>query len=46
MGYVEFGKHKLGTDLVVKLRGKERKAKVVRMPFVKPNYYREPKEAR
>lgn len=44
MGYVQFGHHKIGTELAVKLCGKERKAKVTRMPFVKNNYHREPKE--
>ena len=42
MGYVNFGHHKIGTELEVVLRGQKKKATVVRMPFVKPNYYREP----
>ena len=43
MAYVKSGHHNLGTELEVRLRGKPKKATVVRMPFVKPNYYREPK---
>lgn len=45
MGYVKFGYQKSGTSLQVKLRGKMRKAQVTRMPFVKPNYYRQPKSS-
>lgn len=43
MAYVNWGKHKIGTELEVRLRGKTRKAQVAKMPFVKPNYYRAPK---
>ncbi|KAK9894974.1 glycine cleavage system T protein [Cystobasidium minutum MCA 4210] len=45
MGYVKFGYQKSGTNLQVKLRGKMKKATVTKMPFVKPNYYRQPKDA-
>ena len=45
MAYIDTGKHKLGTELEVKLRGKMRKAQVVRMTFVPNNYYRRPKNA-
>ncbi|KAL9127491.1 MAG: hypothetical protein Q9217_003647 [Psora testacea] len=34
MGYVKSGSHKTGTELGVLVRGKRRKAEVVRMPFV------------
>jgi aminomethyltransferase len=44
MGYVKFGHHKVGTDLDVKGRGM-RKAQIIRMPFLKNNYYRRPKDA-
>lgn len=44
MGYVKFGYQKSGTNLEIRLRGKKRHATVTRMPFVKPNYYRQPKE--
>lgn len=40
MGYVKSGLHKSGTELNVRIRGKERKAMVTKMPFVEPKYYR------
>lgn len=40
MGYVKNGHHKKGTELSVEVRGKQRKATVTPMPFVRPNYYR------
>jgi aminomethyltransferase len=45
MGYVKVGYQKSGTSLEVILRGKVKKAVVTKMPFVKPNYYRQPKGA-
>lgn len=42
MGYVKSGLHKSGTELSVRVRGKDRKAVVTKMPFVEPNYYRKP----
>lgn len=42
MAYVDFGKHKINTELEIRLRGKNRKATVTKMPFVKPNYWRAP----
>ena len=41
MGYVESGNHKIGTELGVVVRGKKRKAIVVKMPFVKTRYWKE-----
>lgn len=40
MGYVQSGHHKPGTQLQVTVRGKGRKANVIKMPFVPSNYYR------
>lgn len=40
MGYVEDGMHKSGTELQVKVRGKNRKATVTKMPFVPNKFYR------
>lgn len=40
MGYVKSGLHKNGTELSVRIRGKDRKAVVTKMPFVEPKYYR------
>ncbi len=40
MGYVEKAHAKIGTELVLIVRGKPRPAKVVKMPFVPQNYYR------
>lgn len=40
MGYVKSGMHKAGTKLEVAVRGKRRKAEVVKMPFVKSRYWK------
>ncbi|KAF9461121.1 hypothetical protein BDZ94DRAFT_1221860 [Collybia nuda] len=40
MGYVKSGWHKKGTEVEVEVRNKMRKAVLVPMPFVKPNYFR------
>lgn len=40
MGYVKDGFHKSGTEVGVVVRGKQRKAKVTKMPFVPSKYYR------
>lgn len=40
MGYVKDGKHKAGTELGVKVRGKVRKAVVSKMPFVPSKYWK------
>lgn len=40
MAYVRSGHHKPGTKLNVIVRGKDRQAEVVKMPFVKSNFYR------
>jgi aminomethyltransferase len=40
MGYVKTGWHKKGTEVEVEVRNKMRKAVLVPMPFVKPNYFR------
>jgi len=37
---VEKAHAKIGTELVLIVRGKPRPAKVVKMPFVPQNYYR------
>ncbi|KAH8599058.1 hypothetical protein B0O99DRAFT_683778 [Bisporella sp. PMI_857] len=42
MGYIETGYHKPGTDVEIVVRGKPRKAKVSKMPFVAPKYYKQP----
>jgi len=41
MGYVKNGFHKAGTEVGVLVRGKRRKARVVKMPFVGTRYHRE-----
>ena len=41
MGYVESGLHKPGTELEVGVRGKQYKAKVVKMPFVESRYWKQ-----
>ena len=41
MGYVKSGMHKAGTDVDVKVRGKVRPAKIVKMPFVASKYWKE-----
>ena len=40
MGYIQTGFHKLGTQVLVKVRNKTQKAIVTKMPFVPHNYYR------
>ncbi|POW03112.1 hypothetical protein PSHT_11820 [Puccinia striiformis] len=40
MGYVQSGHHKSGSKLHVLVRGKPRQAEVVKMPFIKSNFYR------
>ncbi|KAG9299589.1 hypothetical protein G9A89_020760 [Geosiphon pyriformis] len=40
MGYVKNGFHKIGTWLQVKVRSRYQRAKVVKMPFVPPKYYK------
>lgn len=40
MGYVKDGFHKSGTELDVLIRGKARKATVVKMPFVPTKYWK------
>ncbi|EMD39401.1 hypothetical protein CERSUDRAFT_82124 [Gelatoporia subvermispora B] len=40
MGYVQSGYHKKGTELLVEVRNKLRKAVLTPMPFVPTNYYR------
>lgn len=40
MGYVQSGHNKAGTELVVKVRGKPRKAVVTKMPFVPSKYWK------
>ena len=41
MGYVKSGYHKAGTEVSVLVRGKRRKAKVVKMPFVASKYWKQ-----
>lgn len=40
IGYVKNGMHKLGTEVQVVVRGKNRKATMTKMPFVPSKYYR------
>ena len=40
MGYVKSGYHKTGTEVGVLVRGKRRKAEVVKMPFVASKYWK------
>ena len=40
MGYIKSGHHKIGTEVLVKVRNKAQKARVTKMPFVPQNYYR------
>jgi aminomethyltransferase len=40
MGYIQTGFHKIGTEVLVKVRNKTQKATVTKMPFVPHNYYR------
>ena len=41
MGYVKEGFHKAGTEVAVLVRGKGRKAEVVKMPFVQSRYWKQ-----
>lgn len=41
MGYVKQGMHKSGTQVGILVRGKRRKAEVVKMPFVKSRYWKQ-----
>ena len=41
MGYIKPPLHKTGTPVEVLIRGKRRKAKVVKMPFVKTQYWKQ-----
>lgn len=40
MGYIKNSLHKAGTPIEVLVRGKKRKAEVVKMPFVKSQYWK------
>jgi aminomethyltransferase len=40
MGYIKDGFHKAGTDVEVVVRGKNRKAKITKMPFVPSKYWK------
>nr|CAG8475202.1 2135_t:CDS:2 [Entrophospora candida]CAG8513795.1 9408_t:CDS:2 [Entrophospora candida] len=40
MGYVKSGFHKSNTELQVKVRNQLQKARIVKMPFITPNYYK------
>lgn len=42
MGYVATGSHKVGTEVMLKIRNKMQKATVAKMPFVESRYYRVP----
>jgi len=44
MGYIKTGFNKSGTEVEVIVRGKKRKAKVTKMPFVASKYFKEPAE--
>lgn len=41
MAYVESGNHKVGTEVGVMVRGKSRRATVVKMPFVASRYWKQ-----
>ena len=41
MGYITTPLHKVGTPVEVLIRGKRRKAEVVRMPFIKTQYWKQ-----
>ena len=41
MGYIKDGQHKAGTEVLVKVRGKARKASVAKMPFLPAKYVKE-----
>ncbi|KAF3017410.1 Aminomethyltransferase, mitochondrial [Neopestalotiopsis sp. 37M] len=40
MGYIKDGQHKSGTEVKVKVRGRERNAVVTKMPFVPSKYWK------
>ncbi|OMP88117.1 putative aminomethyltransferase, mitochondrial [Diplodia seriata] len=40
MGYIKDGKHKSGTEVIVVVRGRPRKAVVTKMPFVPSKYWK------
>jgi len=42
MGYVDTASSKVGTEVMLKIRGKMQKAAVSKMPFVESRYYRVP----
>lgn len=42
MGYVQKGFHKANTEVRILVRGKERKAVVTKMPFIKAKYWKQP----
>ncbi len=42
MGYVEKDASSVGTEVMLKIRGKMQKAEVTKMPFVESRYYRVP----
>lgn len=42
MGYVETASSKVGTEVLLEIRGKMQKAEITKMPFVESRYYRVP----
>eukprot|EP00340_Litonotus_pictus_P001685 CAMPEP_0170515850 /NCGR_PEP_ID=MMETSP0209-20121228/2244_1 /TAXON_ID=665100 ORGANISM="Litonotus pictus, Strain P1" /NCGR_SAMPLE_ID=MMETSP0209 /ASSEMBLY_ACC=CAM_ASM_000301 /LENGTH=361 /DNA_ID=CAMNT_0010800541 /DNA_START=132 /DNA_END=1217 /DNA_ORIENTATION=- len=42
MGYVKKGLHKDGTDLLVRVRGKDYPMQICKAKFITPNYYKKP----
>jgi aminomethyltransferase len=42
MGYVETASSKVGTEIMLNIRGKMQKAQVSKMPFITPRYYKVP----
>ena len=42
MGYVDTASSKVGTEVMLKIRGKMQKAEITKMPFVESRYYRVP----
>lgn len=42
MGYIETDSSKVGTEIMLKIRGKMQKAEVTKMPFVTPHYHKVP----
>ncbi|KAF2636963.1 glycine cleavage system T protein [Massarina eburnea CBS 473.64] len=45
MGYIKNGMHKIGTEVMVVIRGQSRKATIVKMPFVPSKYFKAPTTA-